>query len=367
MTNAPTSAPSFTRTRQGPRPKPGVDALVHIGERRMDTPRITLIEYDEQVCTVQELPNLKEAKAHCRTHDDRNTVVWVNIDGLHDAAFIEELGRVFGLHQLVLEDVMNVGQRPKLEEYEDCLFCVLKMVDVDNATGKVMMEQISIVLGAGFVLTFQERDGDVFDSVRDRIKLHKGKLRKMGSDFLAYSLVDAIVDNYLLVLDNMTDLVDNIEQQIYSLNHQVNVHDIYMLKRELLMLRRWLLPAREVVGQLARHDESALINATVAVYFRDVHDHSLQVGESLETSREMLASLLDAYHSSQGNRLNEVMRVLTVISTIFMPITFIAGVYGMNFENMPELKSQAGYFACLGVMLVVAVALIGYMKKHRWL
>ena len=342
-------------------------SLVHIGERRMDAPRITVIEYDDQVLTERVLPSLKDAKPHCRAHDDRKTVVWLNIDGLHNAQFIEQLGQLFGLHPLVLEDVMNVGQRPKLEEYDDCLFGVLKMLDVDQETEKVMLEQISFVLGADFVVTFQERDGDVFDGVRDRIRHHKGKIRKLGADYLAYALIDAIVDNYFVVVENMSELVEDVEQRLQDHPEKVDGNDIHILKREMLFLRRAILPAREVLGQLARHDENELISSGVEVYFRDVQDHVLQATESLETTREMLASLLDIFHSTQSNRMNEIMRILTVISTIFMPLTFLVGIYGMNFENMPELKWEYGYFLCLGALFLVGLGMFIYMKKTRWL
>ncbi len=362
-----TTPPAAAGYRQSQKAGLSPGSLVHIGERRMDSPRITVIEYDDQVLTVRELPDLKEAKAQCRAHAERKTVVWINIDGVHDASFIEELGQLFSLHPLVLEDVMNVGQRPKLEDYDDCLFCVLKMLDVDDNADKVMIEQISLVLGSGFVLTFQERAGDVFEGVRDRIKHHKGKIRKMGADYLSYALIDAIVDNYFVVLENMSGLVEDVEQRLHDHPEDVAANDIHILKRELLYLRRSILPAREVMGQLARHEENELISDSVDVYFRDVHDHVLQVAESLETTREMLTSLLEIFHSTQSNRMNEIMRVLTVISTIFMPLTFIVGIYGMNFEHMPELKWDYGYFLCLGVMAVVAVVMFLYMKRTRWL
>lgn len=333
----------------------------------MDAPRLTVYEYDDNVISVRELKSIDNAPEQCREYKERKTVVWINVDGVHDATFIEELGKRFGLHPLVLEDVMNVGQRPKLEEYEDCFFCVLKMLDVDDEQGQVMIEQISVVIGKGFVLTFQERSGDVFDSVRDRIKNHKGKLRKMGADYLAYALIDAVVDNYFVALDVMTEFVDDIEQRLQDDPGKIDAKEIYTLKRELLYLRRSLFPAREVLGQLARHDESEIIGDTVDVYFRDVHDHVLQVTDSLETTREMMVSMLDMYHSSQANRMNEVMRVLTVISTFFMPLTFIAGIYGMNFDNMPELHQSYGYYGCLVVMGVVGVGMLVYMKRKRWL
>ena len=358
------AAPGYRQSQQAGL-SPGT--LVHIGERRMDTPRITVFEYDDEVFSAREIPDLKGVGPQCRAHDGRKTVVWINVDGVHDARFIEQLGQLFSLHPLVLEDVMNVGQRPKLEEYDDCLFCVLKMLDVDGEADKVMIEQVSIVLGAGFVLTFQERAGDVFAGVRDRITNHKGKIRKMGADYLAYALIDAIVDHYFVVVEKLGELVEDVEDQLQDKPGKVDPNDIHILKREMLYLRRAILPAREVLGQLARHDENELISDTVDIYFRDVQDHVLQVTESLETTREMLTSLLDIYHSTQSNRMNQIMRILTVISTIFMPLTFIVGIYGMNFRHMPELEWEYGYFICLGVLAVVGVSMFLYMKKTRWL
>ncbi len=364
-----TSGPKGSNHRKRQSQKTGLSpgSLVHIGERRMDAPRMTVIEYDDKVFSTRELAAVKDAPDHCRAYDERETVVWINVDGIHEAAFVDELGKRFGLHPLVLEDVMNAGQRPKLEEYDDCLFCVLKMLDVDEDTGHLMVEQISIVIGKGFVLTFQERDGDVFEGVRDRIKNHKGKIRKMGADYLAYALIDAIVDHYFVALETMTELVEDLEHRMQEHLDRIDVKEIYTLKREILFLRKTIFPAREVMGELARHEESDLISSAVDVYFRDVHDHVLQVSESLDTTREMVVSMLEQYHSSQGTRMNEVMRVLTVISTIFMPLTFIVGIYGMNFDNMPELRKEYGYFACIGVMALVALGQIIYMKRNRWL
>lgn len=367
VTTPTTTAPQSKHARQSQKSGLSPGSLVHIGERRMDAPRMTVFEYDEKVFSTRELKEVKEAPDHCRAYDERETVVWINVDGIHEAGFIEELGKRFGLHPLVLEDVMNAGQRPKLEEYDDCLFCVLKMLDVDKDTGHLMVEQISIVIGKGFVLTFQERDGDVFDGVRDRIKNSKGKIRKMGADYLAYALIDAIIDAYFVAVDTMTELVEELEHRMQENFDHIEVSEIYTLKREILFLRKTIMPAREVMGELSRHEESELIGSAVDVYFRDVHDHVLQVTESLDTTREMVVSMLEMYHSSQGTRMNEIMRVLTVISTIFIPLTFIVGIYGMNFDHMPELKTDNGYFVCLGVMAVVAIAMVIYMKKNRWL
>jgi magnesium transporter len=361
----PAAAPARPRQSQKAGLSPGT--LVHIGERHVDTARIAVMEYDDEVLSVRELPGIDDAPARCRAYKDRPTVVWINVDGIHDAALFEALGAKFDLHALVLEDVMNSSQRPKLEEYDDCHFCVLKMLDVDDDTDKIMIEQVSMVIGRDFVLTFQERAQDVFDGVRDRIKSHKGKIRKMGADYLAYALVDAIVDHYFTAVEHLNDKVESLETRIQSEREKVDFSEFYTLKRELAFLRRSLFPAREVIGQLARHEEDEIISPAVDVYFRDVHDHVIQVTDALDTSREMVISLLEMHHSLQANRLNEVMRVLTVISTFFMPVTFIAGIYGMNFDNMPELHHPLGYFICLGVMAVVGVAMAVYIRRNRWL
>ncbi len=334
----------------------------------MDKPRIRVFEYDDAVLVERELADMREAPPRCRAHADRNTIVWVNVDGIHEASFVDDIGRHFGLHQLLLEDVMNVAQRPKLEEYDDHLFCVLKMLDVDADADCVLVEQVSIVIGRGFVLTFQERDGDVFDGVRERLRTGKGKIRRMGADYLAYALVDAIVDHYFVAVDTMNGLVEQLEHRLQQDPTPADAAEIYTLKREVLFLRRNVGPAREVLGQLVRQEaEEQIISGAVDVYFRDVHDHVLQVNESLEILRDMLVSMLEMYHSIQGSRLNEVIRILTVISTFFMPITFIAGVYGMNFDNMPELHTKWGYAACLAVMLAVSIGMLVYMRRKRWL
>lgn len=340
---------------------------MHIGERHVDAARITVIEYDGDVLSVREIDKIDDAPVRCRAYKDRPTVVWINVDGIHDAAVFEAIGAKFGLHALVLEDVMNASQRPKLEEYDDCHFCVLKMLDVDEQHDKIMMEQVSMVIGRDFVITFQEREQDVFDGVRERIKSHKGKIRKMGADYLAYALVDAIVDHYFTAVEHLNDKVESLETRIQSERENVDFSEFYTLKRELAFLRRSLFPAREVIGQLARHEEDEIISPAVDVYFRDVHDHVIQVTDALDTSREMVISLLEMHHSLQANRLNEVMRLLTVISTFFIPLTFIVGVYGMNFDNMPELHHPYGYFLCWAAMAAVGIGMLFYIRRNRWL
>lgn len=336
-------------------------ALVHIGERKLDEPKITILEYDDgyySCVEVKKLGDFKPTPEH---------VTWINVDGIHEPAAIEDLGRCFGLHPLVLEDVMNTGQRPKLEEYDDCLFVVLKMLDVDKQSEDIMVEQISIVIGNNFVLTFGERVGDVFDGVRDRVKRSLGKSRKSKADYLAYRLIDSVIDNYFVVLDRMSDFLEVVEDQIALDPTRVDARELHTLKRETLFLRKSIHPARELLGTLARIEDSDIIHPSTIVYLRDVYDHAQQVSETLESQREILASMLDVYHSALSNRMNEVMKVLSIVSTIFIPLSFVAGVYGMNFEFMPELKKPWAYPAVLCVMGVAATGMLIWLRRKRWI
>ena len=336
-------------------------ALVHIGERKIDEPKITITEYDEEFYSCREVKTLGDEKPN------PGRVTWINVDGLHEPKIIEELGRCFGLHQLVLEDVMNTGQRPKLEEYDECLFVVLKMLDVDGPSGQIMVEQLSLVIGKTFVLTFGERSGDVFAPVRDRIKKSLGKIRKQKADYLAYRLVDAIVDNYFVALDTMSDLLEDVEEQITVDPTRVDAREMHTLKRETLFLRKAIHPARELLGTLARIEDSDVVQPGTIVYLRDVWDHAMQASETLESQREILASMLDVYHSALSNRMNEVMKTLAIVSSIFIPLTFVAGIYGMNFDVMPELRWRFGYPAVLILMAVAVVGMVLWFRRKRWI
>jgi magnesium transporter len=337
--------------------------LMHIGERVADEPRITVIEYDEEVYSSREVKDLSA----CRAYPERDTVTWINVDGVHEPKTIEALGQQFGLHPLVLEDIMNTGQRPKLEEYDECIFIVLKMLDVEEKTERIMVEQMSLVLGKGFVITFGERAGDVFDPVRDRIKKSLGKIRKQKADYLAYRLVDSIVDNYFVALDTMGDLLETVEEQITEDPTNVDARELHTLKREMLFLRKAILPARELLGTFARSEDTDVVRESTLVYLRDVHDHCVQVSETLEVQRDILASMLDVYHSATANRMNEIMKVLSIVSTIFMPLTFIAGIYGMNFEHMPELKERYAYPIVLLLMALSGVAMMVWFRRKKWI
>jgi magnesium transporter len=338
-------------------------ALVHIGKKKIEKVRIRLIDYDEAQLQEKEPRSIEE----CFPFKDLPTVTWVNVDGLHDIKIMEKIGKHFNLHPLVLEDILNTEQRPKIEDFDDYLFIVLKMLYCDESEDEIRAEQISIILGSNFVLSFQERVGDIFNPLRERIRNAKGRVRKMGPDYLAYCLLDAIVDNYFVVLEKLGEQIEGMEEELVTNPTPETLQRIHNLKMEMIFLRKSVWPLREVVSRLER-GESELIKDATGIYLRDVYDHTIQVIDTIETYRDMLSGMLDIYLSSISNRMNQVMKVLTIIATIFIPLTFVAGIYGMNFEYMPELKWHWFYPKAFWlVMLGVAGVMLVYFRRKRWL
>jgi magnesium transporter len=336
--------------------------LIHIGEKKTDKVKITIIHYDENQYEEREVKEIEE----CYSYKSKPSVTWINIGGLHEIDVIEKVGKHFDLHPLLLEDVVNTGQRPKLEDYGNYLFIVLKMLSYNEEEDIIEAEQISLVLGQNFVISFQENVGDVFNPVRERIRKTKGRIRKVGADYLAYALADAIVDNYFIILEKIAEQIEDLEQELVSNPSQKTLYAIHVLKREMIFLRKSVWPLREVVSALER-GESSLINASTITYLRDLYDHTIQVIDTIETFRDMISGMLDIYLSSIGNRMNEIMKVLTMIATIFIPLTFIAGIYGMNFEYMPELGKKWGYPAVLFLMLIIGCIMVIYFRRKKWL
>jgi magnesium transporter len=336
--------------------------LVHVGEKKTEEVRIRLIDYDEEHFQEREIETVEE----CFPFKDKPTITWINIDGLHQVDVIEKLGIHFDIHPLVLEDIMHTGQRPKAEDFEEYIFVVLKMLYYKGKDDQIKAEQISLVLGSNFLISFQEQEGDVFSAVRDRIRNGKGRIRKTGSDYLAYALMDIIVDQYFVVLERFEEKIESIEEQLLSNPARQILDSIHAMKRDMIFFRKLVWPLREVVGGLAR-GESSLISQPTEIYLRDVYDHTIQVIDTIESLRDVLSGMLDIYLSTISNKMNEVMKVLTIMATIFIPLTFIAGVYGMNFKYMPELEWHWAYFAALSVMVGVAVLMVWYFKSKRWL
>jgi magnesium transporter len=279
---------------------------------------------------------------------------------------VEKIGTHFGIHPLIMEDILHTGQRPKGEDLGDYLFIVLKMIYHDEEKDEVIGEQLSLILGPNYVISFQEREGDVFNPIRERIRNAKGRIRKAGADYLAYVLVDAIVDHYFAILEELGGTIESLEEELVTNPRPETLQTIHTLKRELIFLRKSVWPLREVISGLER-EESPLITEPTGIYLRDVYDHTIQVIDTIETYRDMVSGMLDIYLSSLSNRMNEVMKVLTMIATIFIPLTFIAGIYGMNFKFMPELEWHWGYPMALVVMLLIVGSMFIYFRRKKWL
>jgi len=336
--------------------------LVHVGERKAERPRIRILDYDHENFQEKDIEKIEE----CFAFKEKPTVTWINIDGLHEVDIIEKTGAYFGIHPLVLEDILHTGQRPKTEDFGDYIFTVVKILFYDGEKGEIVAEQMSMILGPNYVISFQERQGDVFDHIRERIRNGKGRIRKAGADYLAYALIDAIVDHYFVILENLGERIESLEEELVTNPIPETLQMIHKLKGLMVFLRKSVWPLRELVYSLER-SESSLIAESTGIYLRDVYDHTIQVIETIETFRDMVSGMLDIYLSSVSNKINEIMKFLTIIGTIFIPLTFIAGIYGMNFQYMPELTWRWGYFAVLLLMLGIGVTLLFYFKRKKWL
>jgi magnesium transporter len=335
--------------------------LVYSGRDRTEQVRLMVMDYDESGLREIPVKTLEE----CLALRDTSTTTWIDVDGVHQTDVLAQLGEHYGLHPLTLEDITSTSQRPKIETFPTYIFVVCRMLRVDPQTNLIDSEQISLILGRNFVMSFQERAGDVFDPVRERLRHGKGRIRKAGADYLAYALLDAVVDNYFLVIERYADQVEELEDRIVDNPSPELLHDIHRVKREMILVRRAVWPLREVVSVVLR-DESDLIQPNTQLFLRDVHDHALQVADMVETFRDVLTGLQDLYLSNLSHRMNEVMKVLTVISTIFVPLTFVAGVWGMNFRHMPELGWRWGYLGAWVVFGAISALMIGYFRRKRW-
>lgn len=336
--------------------------LIHIGDKKTEKTEITVIDYNSRDLKEIVCKNVDE----CFSFNKKNSVSWINVDGVQDVGIVEKIGKNFDIHPLVLEDIVNTDQRPKIEDHEKYVFLVLKMLHYDEVKHETRVEQISFILTRSGVISFQEMKGDVFDAVRERIRSNKGRIRKMGADYLVYALIDAIVDNYFAILEKIGERIEDMEEVVVEDPSPKILQKIYNLKREMVYIRKSVWPLREVINALVR-DESRLFRKTTNVFLRDVYDHTIQVIDTVETFRDMVSGMLDIYMSSVSNKMNEVMKVLTIFAAIFIPLTFIAGVYGMNFENMPELGWKLGYPMVWIVIILVSFSMLFYFKRKKWL
>jgi magnesium transporter len=337
-------------------------ALVYTGNKETDSLFIESFDYTPDSFTELELKSVEEAFIYKSSHSK----TWINFNGLSKISEIEKIGKYYNLHPLILEDIVNTSQRPKIDEYNDYLFLVLKMMYYDE-NEDIISEQVSLVLGHNYVLTFQEAEGDVFDSLRDRIRFGKGRIRTESADYLLYTLIDAVVDNYFLIIETMGSKIEDLEDNLFSGLTQGEIsQQIQNLKREILKIRRSISPLREVINRIEK-SQSELIEDKTKHFFRDIYDHVIQISETIDIYREMIWSLMDMYMTTISNKMNEVMKVLTIIATIFIPLTFIAGIYGMNFENIPELHYEHGYYILWGVMIILFLGMLYYFKRKNWL
>lgn len=336
--------------------------LVYVGNKDLAPTSIAYLDYDPSKFHEDQAANLQD----CYAFKSTPTVSWINVDGIHDVRLIGKLGEHFEIHPLILEDILNARQRPKYEDLGDYHFLVMKMLDYNHEGENIESEQVCIVLGPNYVISFQERVGDVFEQIRERIRDSRGRIRKAGADYLAYALIDAVVDSYFAILEKLSDRVESIEADLFADPAENTLKQIHSIRRETIALRKAIWPLREVVGGLVR-SESPIIEDTTVKYLRDVYDHTIQIIDTIESFRDTVSGMLDIYLSSISNKMNSVMKVLTIMATIFIPLTFVAGIYGMNFENMPELKWKWGYFGVWCIMVIMTFGMITYFRRRRWL
>lgn len=334
--------------------------VIYTGENKGDRIKISLIEYNETDFVEQEFYDLSE----CISHLKPELVKWINVEGVHKTEVLEKIGKLYNIHPLTLEDIAHVDQRPKFEDYDNYVVAIMKMI---NFTEKVTAEQLSIVLFENTVISFQEpHGGDAFDIIRNRLRQAKGRIRKCGADYLAYALMDAVIDCYFHAIEKIGDIVEDIEEEIIANSDKKSLLQLYNLKREMIYLRKQVWPMRDMISNMVR-SETKLINPSTDIYLRDLQDHVTRIIDTVETYRDLLSGIMDIYLSTNANKMNEVMKVLTIMSSIFIPVTFVAGVYGMNFDYMPELKSPYGYAITWGVMLSIMIGLIIYFRRKKWM
>ncbi len=350
------------KKKKGAKPALGVRTSGQVDPSGRERVHFYAVAYDEQTFEERAFDAVEQALAFCGS----SRATWLNVDGVHDPEVIARIGQCFDIHPLTQEDIRHTVQRPKKEDFQHYLYIVLQMLRYQPEQRSVESEQVSLIVTPKTVISFRESPGDAFNPVLERLRKATGRLRSQGCDYLAYAILDAVVDNYFVILENIGADIDALEEEVME-NPDANVHHrIHDLKRQVISLRKMIWPLREVIAGLSKQD-SPLISTTTAIFLRDVYDHTIQVIDTVESYRDLLAGMLDLYLSTVSYRMNEVMKVLTLIATIFIPITFVVGLYGMNFKFMPELEWRWGYAYVWGVMIVMVAVLIGYFKKKHWL
>jgi len=350
----------FTKRNRNKGKAPG--ALTFIGVKKMDKPRIRLFDYNNEALQERELEHIDESLPYAR---NEQTVTWINIDGLHDTQLMETIEERFNIHPLAMEDILNTDQRARFEDYGNHLYITFKMLTTEGTQLKIMTEQISFVIGKGFVLTFQEQTGDVFEDVRNRIRLGLGRLRRVGNDYLAYALMDTIVDNYIYLLENFGEKIEDLELKVLDNPSERELEEVNTYKRELHLINKLVKPSKEAVKDMLR-TASPLVNKKTFPFLKDLYDLNNHATELIDTFRTLLSDYLNLYHMSLSSRMNDVMKTLTIFSAIFIPLTFIAGVYGMNFEHLPGQGLQDGFYYSLMGMGLVGAGMVVFLKLKKW-
>ena len=336
--------------------------LIHVGNRVADDVKLSIIDYNSSDINQSQTT----AQVDCSNYKTDNSVSWINVDGLHSIELISDLGKQFKLHNLLLEDILNTNHRPNVEAYEQHVFLTLKMLGISEKGNEVVSEQVSFVLGDNWLLSFQEQEGDLFDSVRSRLIEGKGNIRKNGADYLLYALVDTIVDNYFFVAEYFNEQTEIIEEKVLNNPDTSALQDIQRMKKMLIQFRKSISPLREAISSLQK-DNLPQIKPNTNRYLRDVYEHIIQVNDSIDSQRDLLASIMDLYMSGESNKMNKTMQVLTIIATIFIPMTFVAGIYGMNFDHIPELHWANGYQMFWVLMGLIVVAMVIFFRRKKWL
>ncbi len=336
-------------------------SLIHLGTKKIDRPRLRLMHYTPEELVETEPENLE----NCHSYIAENSVTWINIDGLHDEEMIRKLGEQFNIHGLLLEDVLDTGQRPKFAETDELMVIILKAIDYDEKSQKLSSEQVSMILDDTYLITLQERVGDQFDHIRERIRKGNGRARKKSADYLTYLLMDTIVDNYLINIEILGDIIEKMESRIFLPKQKELMKEIYKHKTEINFLRKNIRPVKEIVRHLIEN-ESGFVADDNMKYFRDLNDLVVQATETIEIYQVMLNDQMMIYHATLDSRANEIMKVLTVCSAFFIPLTFVAGVYGTNFDYLPELHLKYGYLYFWILLIFITLVLLVYFRKRKW-
>lgn len=337
------------------------DALVFRGKKRTDNVRLRIIDYDAENLNEVELKNIQEASAY----NHPKTTTWFNIDGLHDEGIMLEISKIFEVDTLILSDVLNTHARPKMQDYDNSIFISLKMLKYDEDNNRIHAENLVLIIKDNVLLTFQERQGDVFEPVRERIRKNRKRIRTSGTDYLAFALLDIVIENYIYIISRIGEKIESIEDKLIGANENSIIHEINTYKREIQYLRKLIKPSQDLLINLVKLD-SELLKENTYVHFKELQDNINHAIESLDSYREILSDQLNIFHTNVSDKLNDIMKFLTIFSVIFIPLTFIAGIYGTNFDNVPELHYKYSYFIMWGVMVFITTGMIIYFKRKKW-